>query len=430
MSVPVPLFSTPDVACEWEPRKRFLDLSNGARIVVGGAWSPGMPPVEPGAIAPRGWYVARTKRERLLGVRLVGDNNLSDGAYQGGTDIVLDPFGQPYSRAVRDMADRTMQRHNTPALDWFTGTPLHPDVFGDVEYALDQDVAGDTNTERVTQLRPFARPLPASHPQAWWKKIAASHLVRAYWRDVAAWHRESDPVARIRILVQAFDVMYSYRHRPIGDPSQGFKLSLGQMLLNVTANPNAGQMGIIRWFAHAIRAVAEALDALGEGHDEMRELLASWLRMAILTVHRGQCLNGAWGDNHFGQQHEQEQPWLVPQPGYELLPLSSGEMPAFQGPYMFCAIDRAAEVLDEPLYTQLAEQCLTRYLSIYRTCRREPGKYNAVPGLPYWIETSRNGAALVACVRGIGKADTTWQPDVDRVAAKRSLEVPQYGAAA
>lgn len=437
--VAVPLFSSAGATCELVARRsRFVITRPGktdVHVVTNGLWHPAMPAVEPGYHVPRGWSVLRTKRAQMNPPALVGDGNLTDGAYQGGTDIVLDPFGQPYSKDVLARADLTMQRHAIAAHDWVTGQPLHPDLFGDVEYLLDQDFAADLNGERATQLPPFRKATPLTHKMALARRIAASHLVRAFWRDVLAWAKEQDIPALMRLIAQAYDVMRSYRHVPIGKPGEGFKLSLAQMLLNVTANPNRGNMGIIRWFAHCIRVVAEVRIALGEITDANREacdLMDSWLRMVITTVHRGQCLNGAWGDNHFGEQHEQEQPWVVPQPGgYPLLGLRDGEMPSFQGPYMFCAIARAAEALGEDHFTDLARECLTRYLEIYRWCAREPGKWSAgVTGLPYWIRTSIDGALLERCDKGgIGKSDTTWEPDVARVAEAWGLEVPVYSIA-
>lgn len=411
------IFDVNGWTCEPIARKgRHVFTKPGQTDIVvtsNGWWHPGMPDVDYGTLVPRGWNVARTARERVAGVKMVGQPDANfNGVIASGWDIILDPFGQPYSLAVQQEADRIMQRQPIAAFDWFTGEPLDPEVNGSEEYALGEDQALDTNAERTTQLRAFKRPTPITHPQAGWHRIAASHYCRYSWRNACSFFNTGDPAAWMGLVCGSWEVMRSYRLTPLGnDP---FKTSMGQMLVNVTAQPHTGQMGITRWRAHSISQVAYTRAFLDH------PMLSDWLRTAIHVECTGQCANGMPGDNHYGQQHEQEQPWTIPKAGYSVLPTTAGEFPTFQGPYMACALDAAATALKEPDINRMVDAWLRKYVDAYRTTRPEAGD------LPYWIVTSDNGAQYPNCTWGIGHADPTWVPDLQRVCLKRGIEIPRY----
>lgn len=409
------IFSIPGgVSCRFDLRKSRLEFSDGVFVHVNAAWHPGMPKLKSdGWLLPRVWTIARTARRRKTQYKLVGEGAVwnGNGGMQGGNGIEVKPAFTADSLLSMDLC---AERHPIAALDALTGDPItrtaHIGWHPSTEYLLDeywQMLGGPA----ATQLHPFDAQCSPMHPWAFVRRIDAAHLIRAIRHAIAVWKATREPRARMILVMQMFDVMMSYPLRPIQD--QIYRNSLGTIARNVTDLPHRAQVGMIRWLAWCIRAVAEGFDALMIDHREARE----WLRTAIYVMWMSQAESGVFADHHFGEGMDQEQPWTIVQPGFQLLPSTWGEMPAFQGPFMIYALFRAQEVLKEDESTSRVEEIVRKYLRIYETCALVPGFYNPTTrGLPRWLVTSKGGILEGRITQGIGLSDPSYEQYVWEVA--------------
>ena len=336
--------------------------------------------------------------------KLKGFGNLTDGGEVGGGSIDLHPqWKGPETLAE---ADGLQERHPIAAFHYDTGKPLTRPDLGWEPYYLDGRTA--LSADPNTQLAPFRA--STGSPYASWARIDAAHLIRAFGRDVAAYEATRDIVARMRLIVQWFDVLAAF-------PTVALPwLSLGTMRRNVALYPHLAKLGTIRWLAWCIRAVAEAYRVCPS-----REFRA-WLIMAVELIEEGQAANGSFGDFYSGDGQEQELPWNVKQDGYELLPPLDGEAPSWQQHFMLRAVTEAAKVVRNADTDRRVRVIITRFLRIFATCRRVKNRYNAWPGLPYWLITSRNRVLVPEITDGIGDSDSRYEPDVWACAVEMNVE--------
>jgi len=398
--------------CSWYPQDgTHTFMREGEFIVVhsNAAWKKGMEPVRPrGMLLPRFWYVDRTWRQRMFRTKLTGHGNLTNGGDVSGYDIDLHP--QWYGPETLAIADKIMERHPIAAFHYDTGKPLTRADYGYSEpYYLDGRRA--TDADQNTQLAPFRATPPVGSPYASWARIDGAHLIRAYGRDVAAYEATRDIVARMRLIVQGFDVLAAFPTVIYND-----WLTLGTMRRNVALYPHLAKLGTIRWLAWCIRAVAEAYRVCPN-----REFRA-WLIMAVELIEEGQAANGSFGDFYHGDGQEQELPWEVQQPGYQKLPELDGEAPSWQQPFMVRAVTEAAKVVRNQDTDRRVRLIITRFVALMRNCPKVPSRYNSYPGLPYWLITSRGRTLVPVIKEGIGNADSRYEPDVFACAVEMGCE--------
>lgn len=408
----VPLFEAHGWSCNWDPREGTHTFKRDGQLITvrsNAAWKKGMPPLAAkGWLLPRFWFVDRTWRQTMFRSRLKGFGNLTDGGEVGGGSIDLHP--QWYGPQTLAEADGLMERHPIAAFHYDTGRPLTRADLGWEPYFLDGRRATDADLN--TQLYPFRATPPVGSPYASWARIDAAHLIRAFGRDVASYEATRDIVARMRLIVQGFDVLNAYPTVPL----DGW-LTLGTMRRNVALYPHLAKLGTIRWLAWCIRAVAEAYRVCP--NREFR----TWLIMAVELIEEGQAANGSFGDFYYGDGQEQELPWTVKQPGYELLPVTDGEAPSWQMPFMVRAVTEAAKVVRNQDTDRRARQIITRFCALMRGCPTVPSRYNSYPGLPYWLITSRNRTLVPWVKDGIGNADSRYEPDVWACAVEMGVEL-------
>lgn len=353
--VSVPQFSFGAWQCDYNPRVGHRFTGSSTILVRRGDFDGQL-------------IVQRSVIDRALNLR-PAIYGLHGGGYQGGDGIELYPR---WTRDTRLAMDGTMLRH---PVGLFTAEG-QPTTGAGLRYALD------------------ARKLPNGY-----EKIDGPHLIRAYRHAVAQWKKDGDPVARMLLILCAFDVIRRFPLTPFVN-GEGPEYSLATMELNVSIYPHMGALGITRENAWCLRAVVEAQRAAPS------LLFAEWIRRFVAMLDQGQSFGGALERHAFGQglaEEESDARALGVQPDEEWCT-------SWQTPFLIVAIREAMRVVPE-CYAQ-GRNVLARVRPWWREIEPVGGDvYDGIPtapGLPRYLIVAKGGHAFERITRGVGPARAAY----------------------